>query len=122
MVAAEAEYDGRKAQRLGQVRERRHPDSPTDEQRPLDVEAEAVSERAEDGDRIARFERAQRFRSGPDRVDEERELARRREAERERPRQQAARRLEHEELSWTARLERGFADRVAVGTRVAAFR
>ena len=42
---------------------------------------------------------------GPDRVDQERELARRREAERHRARQHAARRLEHEELPRHAGLD-----------------
>ena len=70
-----------------------------------DVEAEAVAERAEDGDLVAGLERGERARAGPDRVDQERELAARREAERHRPRQHPARRLEHEELARDARLE-----------------
>ena len=46
----------------------------------------------------ARLERAQSACTRPDRVDEEGELARRRQAEAHRPRQEPARRLEHEEL------------------------
>ena len=60
---------------------------------------EAVAERAEDVDRVAGLERGERARPGPDRVDQERELARRREAEAHRPRQQPPGRLEHEELA-----------------------
>ena len=47
---------------------------------------------------------------GPDRVDQEPELAAGRRAERERPRQHAARRLEHEELPGRARVERAARD------------
>src|SRR5207249_954135 len=76
-LAAEAEHDGWKAQRLGEIRERRHADAASDEERALDVEAVAVAERPEHVDRVAGLELAERRRSGPDRVDEERELARR---------------------------------------------
>ena len=81
-----------------------------DEQRPRHVEPEAVAERTEDVDAVARLERGERTRPGPDRVEQERELARRREAERHRPRQHAARRLEHEELAGDARIERAAVD------------
>jgi hypothetical protein len=49
--------------------------------------------------------RADRPRPGADRIDQERELAGRREAERHRPRQQPAGRLEHEELAGDAGVE-----------------
>ena len=98
-LAAEAEHDGREAQRLREIRKRRHPDPPADEERPLHVEPVAVAERAEDVDPVAGFEHAERLRARADRIDEERELAGRREAERECPRQEPAGRLEHEELA-----------------------
>src|SRR5262249_13831065 len=71
----------------------------------LDVEPVALPERPEDADLVAGAQPAQRLRPRPDRVDEEGELAGRREAERERPGQQASRSLEHEELSRHAGLE-----------------
>ena len=74
------------------------------------VEPEAVAERAEDGDLVARRRARRAPRPGPDRVDQEGELAARREAERERPRQHAAGRLEHEELARAARVERAARD------------
>ena len=98
VLAAEAEHGRRTLERLGEVRQRRDPDPAADEQRPRHVEPEAVAERAEDGDLVAGLERGERARARADRVDQERELAARREAERHRPRQHAARRLEHEEL------------------------
>src|SRR5207342_480943 len=55
-------------------------------------------ERPEDGDKVAAAERGQRPRPGSDRVDEERELPRRRKAEAHRARKQPPRSLEHEEL------------------------
>ena len=104
--AAEAEDDGRRAaELLGEVRQRRDADPAADEQRPLDVEPIAVPQRAEHADLVARPEPAERLRPRADRVDEEGELAGRREAERERARQQAPRCLEHEELSRHAGLE-----------------
>ena len=106
VVGAEAEDRGRAAERLGEVRHRRDPDAAGDEERPLDREVEAVPERAEDVDRVARPERAERPRARADRIDEERELARRRQAEAHRPRKHAAGSLEHEELARDARLER----------------
>ena len=98
-LAAEAEHDGREAQRLGEVRQRRDADAAAYQQRPCDVEPEAVAERAEEVDALARLQRAERRRPRPHRVEEERQLACRREAERQRPRQQPPGRLEHEELA-----------------------
>jgi hypothetical protein len=75
--AAEAEDDGRRpTELLGEIRERRDPDPASNQERTLDVEPVPVPERAG-----------------------------RREAERERPRQQPPRRLEHEELPRRAGLE-----------------
>ena len=71
----EAEHRRRRAERLREVRQRRDPDAAADEERPLDVEPEAVAERAEDVDRVAGLERGERLRPGPDRVEQERELA-----------------------------------------------
>ena len=84
---AKSEYRGRKAKRLREIRQRRDADAAADEQRPLDVEAEAVPERAEDVDRVTVLERAERLGAAPDRIDQERELARRRETKRERARE-----------------------------------
>ena len=50
-------------------------DAAADEQRPLDVEVEAVPERAEHVQLVAGLERAERTRAGPDRIDQEGELA-----------------------------------------------
>ena len=105
VLAAEAEHGRRVLERLGEVRQRRDPDPAADEQRPRHVEAEAVPERPEDRDLVAGLERGERARARADRVDQERELAARREAERHRPRQHAAGRLEHEELARDARIE-----------------
>ncbi len=80
--AAEAENDRRRAtELLGEVRQRRDADPAADEQRPLDVEPVAVAERAEHADLVAGPKPAQRLSPRPDRVDEEGELAGRREAE-----------------------------------------
>src|SRR5581483_6164741 len=105
-VRPEAEDGGREPERLGEIRERRDADAAADEERSRDVEPEAVAERSEDVDALTRLERAERRRPGTDRVDEERELAGRGETERERTRQQPPRRLEHEELTGRARLDR----------------
>src|SRR5262249_31075975 len=75
------------------------------EERPRDVEIEAVAERPEDVDRSIRLKSAERPRAGPDRIDEERELSGRRLAETHGSRKHAPRRLEHEELSRNARFE-----------------
>ena len=98
--APEAEQRRRLLERLGQVRERRDPDAAADEERPRDVEPEAVSERAEDGDPLARA-RAPRARGcrGPTGSTRKPSSPPGRAAERERPRQRAAGRLEHEELA-----------------------
>ena len=60
---AEAQDRRRPVELRRQVRQRRDPDPAPDEQRPLDVEAEAVPERAEDVERVAGSEGAQRLRS-----------------------------------------------------------
>src|SRR5438067_11759358 len=104
-VAAEAEDGRRVLARVRRVDERRDPDSAADEEGSLDVEPEAVPERAEDVDRLAGIERAQRPGSGADRVDQEGELCGGREAEAHRAREQPAGRLEHEELAGPAWLE-----------------
>ena len=103
--AAEAEHRRRIPKPLGEVRQRGDPDPAADEQRPLDVEPEAVAEWAEDRDPVSGLERAERARAGPDRVDQEAELVAGREREAHRPRQQPARRSEHEELSRAAGLD-----------------
>ncbi len=95
-----------RSERLGQVGHRGEPDPTRDEEGLGDVEVEAVSERAEDVDRLAGREGTERAGSRADRVDEERELTRRRLAEAHRARQQAPGRLEHEELTGDAGLER----------------
>jgi hypothetical protein len=56
-------------------------------------------------DRLFWLERAERARARADGLDQERELARRRETEAHGARKQAPRRLEHEELPRNARLE-----------------
>ena len=105
-VAAEAEHRRRAAERLREVRQRRDADAAADEQRPR---RRRGGSRCRAGRRRAisspRLERAERPRARADRVDQERELAGRREAEAHRPRQQAAGRLEHEELARHARVE-----------------
>ena len=104
-VAAEAENRRRVPQRLGQVRQRRDPDASADEERPLDLEAEALSERTENRERVVSVERAQRTRPGADRIDKEPELVARHEAERHRTRQHTTGCLEHEELAGDSRVE-----------------
>src|SRR5215212_7770950 len=108
--AAEAEYGGRAPEPLREIGKRCDADPAADEQRPLHLEPEAVAERAENAEPVAGLERAERARSGADRVDQEGELAGRREADAHRPRQQPARRLEHEELSGHAGIEAGALD------------
>ena len=103
---AETEQGRRLPEPLGQVRQRRDADPAADEQRALDVEVEAVAERAEDADLVAAREPGERGRPRADGLEQEGELSWRCEAERHRPRQQPARRLEHEELTREARLER----------------
>ena len=97
-------------QRLRQVRKRGDADPAADEERSLDVEAVAVPERPEDRDPVARLECAESARPRSDRVDQEGELAGRRKTEAHRPRQEAARGLEHEELAGDARLQAAAAD------------
>ena len=109
-VAAETE-DGRCVpEPLGEVGERRNADAAADEQRPCDVEAEAVAERPEDRERVAGLQRRERAGARTDDVEQERELVRRRQTERHRPREEPARRLEHEELSWSAWVEAAAVD------------
>src|SRR5262249_60878745 len=86
-------------------RKRRDADAAADEQRPADLEVEAVAERAEDVQLVLRLEDAERARPGPDRVDQKGELAARREAEAHRSRQEPTGRLEHEELPRHARID-----------------
>jgi len=106
-VGAEPEHGGRRAAKgLGEVRKRREADAATDEERPLDIEPVAVAKRAEDVDLVSRLERAERLGAWTDGIQQKCELAGRRETERERPGQQAPRRLEHEELPRRARIER----------------
>ena len=104
-LAPEAEHRGREAQRLGEVGQRRNADAAADEYRTFDVESKTLAERPEDVDRVAAAEPAERLGSRPDRVDQEGKLAGGCETERERPRQEPARRLEHEELSGDPRFE-----------------
>src|SRR5439155_5945179 len=98
-IRAETEYGGRPLKRFRQVGQRSDPDSPTYEQRPLQVEIETVPERTEHVDGLAARELAEHRSPGPDRIDEESELAAGREAEAHRARQHATGCLEHEELS-----------------------
>jgi hypothetical protein len=93
------------AERGSEIRHRRNSDPTCNEERPVDVEIEAVSERAEDMDCLAGSKCAERARAGPDRVDEKRELTRRRLAEAHRTREHSSGRLEHEELTWHSGLE-----------------
>jgi hypothetical protein len=90
---------------MRQVRERSDPDPPADQEGPVDLQPEPVPQRPEDVDRLAGLERGERLRPRPDRVDQEPELTGRRDAEGHRPRQQPARRLEHEELPWNPVIE-----------------
>src|SRR5207247_8472709 len=105
VVAAEAEDRRRTVERFREIWKRRDTDAAADEQRLAHVEAEAVAERPEDSDFVARLELGERTRAGTDRVDQERKLAARRETEAHRTRQHAAGCLEHEELSWTTSSE-----------------
>jgi hypothetical protein len=93
------------AERFRQIRHRRDSNASCNEEWTVDVEVEAVSERAEDVDRVTRLERAERSRAGSDRIDEKRELTRRRLAEAHRAREHPSGCLEHEELTRHARLE-----------------
>ena len=86
-VRAEAEHGRRPPERLGQVGERCDPDAAADEQRPLQVEGEAVPERTENVEPLAAPELAERRRSGPNRIDQEGKLPARRKTETHRPRQ-----------------------------------
>ena len=76
--AAEAEDGRRPLERLGEVREGRDADPAADQHRTGHIEPEAVPERAEHGELVPAVERGDRRRPGPDRVDEEAELALRR--------------------------------------------
>src|SRR5204863_3467007 len=105
VVAAKAEHRGGTVERFREVRQRRDTDAPADEQRLAHVEAEAVAEWAENRNFVAGLELRERARAGTDRVDQERELAARRETEAHRTRQDAAGCLEHEELSRTTSIE-----------------
>src|SRR5207342_1621623 len=71
----------------------------------LDVEVEAVAERAEHVQPLAALELAERPRPRADRIDQERQLARGRKADAHRPRQHPTWSLEHEELAGDARIE-----------------
>ena len=93
------------AQLLGQEWKRRDADAAAHEQRPFDVEPVPVPERPEDRDGIAGFAGTEGLRTRPDGIDQKGELARRRETDAHRPRQQPAGRLEHEELARNPRLE-----------------
>jgi hypothetical protein len=64
-VAAEAEDRGRRSELGGQKRQWRDADAPADQQRPPDVEVEAVPERVENG-AVAGLERGERTRAGAD--------------------------------------------------------
>ena len=81
MLAPEAEHGRRLTERLGQVRKGRDADASTYEQRPWDVDVEAVAERAEHVNRLSRPKGAERLGSAAEGFDEERELPRRRKAE-----------------------------------------
>ena len=70
---AEAGDDARRAaELLGEVRERRDADPADDEKWSLHVEPVAVSERAEDRNLVASFERGDRLCARTDHVDEKR--------------------------------------------------
>ena len=107
MRRPEAEQRRRAAEALGQVGERGDADPPADEERPRDGEVEAVAEGARHAVRVTRLEPCDRARPGADRVDEEPELALRRQAQAERARQHPPRRFEHEELPRRSRLKPG---------------
>jgi hypothetical protein len=92
-------------QRCREIRHRCDPDPACNEERALDIEVEAISERAKDVDRFAGLERAERTRAGSDRVDQERQPLWRSLAEAHRAWKHASRRLEHEELTGHSGLE-----------------
>ena len=98
-LAPKAEHSRCTAERLREIRHRRDPDPARDEQRPSDVEVEAVPERTEDVDCVPGTQRAECTRARSDRVDEECKLTGRRLAEAHRTRQHSSRCLEHEELA-----------------------
>ena len=77
-----------------------------------DVQPKAVSEWPEDVDLLARLDRCEGSRARPDRLEQERELARRRLAKAHRAWKEPAGRLEHEEL---ARARRGRCRRAPLG-------
>ncbi len=77
-LGAKAQNDGRMTQRRREVRHRRDSDAACDEKRPVNVQIEAVSERAENVNRVAGRERAERARARAYRVDQKRELTGRR--------------------------------------------
>jgi hypothetical protein len=89
---------------LREIGKRSDADASGHEHRALDVQTEAVPERAEHGEALARYERRERPRSRPHRVDQERELTRRRQAEAHRPREHVAGWSQHEELAGAARI------------------
>jgi hypothetical protein len=103
--AAEAEERRRLAERLREVGEWGDADPAADEQRTFDAKPKPLAERAEDPQLVSGRERAEGARPWADRVDQERELALRREAEAHRARQDPTRSLEHEELARHTRLE-----------------
>ena len=72
----EAEQRGRPAECLGEIREGSDADAAADEERPPHREVEAVAERPGHPDRVRAGERGDRACPAPDRIDEERELAR----------------------------------------------
>src|SRR5581483_7099254 len=94
---AEAEDRRRPLERLRQVGQRGDADAAADEQRSPHVEPEAVPERAEDRELGARRQRRERTRAGADGLDQEGELAARREAEREGAREHAPERLDRDD-------------------------
>ena len=102
---AEAEQRRRLAEPLGEVRQRRDPDPAADEQRALDVEVEAVAERAR-GRRSRRRVASAQSASCPGRSGSTRNASSPGGARQsESGAAAAARRLEHEELAGDARLE-----------------
>ena len=56
-LGPEAEKRRWPTERLGEIRHRRETDAPRDEERPLDLEVEAVPERAENVDSVSRSKR-----------------------------------------------------------------
>ena len=75
------------------------PIPPADEQRPVDLEVEAVSERPEEMDRSTFPQGGQSSGARTDGLEEERQLPRWGEAEAHRAREELTRGFEHEELS-----------------------